>query len=199
VKKPKEKSNKPPRKPTTFGEMIAYLRTQKGLKQAELAGMVGSIAGSTISRIELGGVIPAEETARRILDRLTSDEKIKKDAMLLFTLIKPEAAPYKVSGKLLLDIITDLGINQSLLANHIDKTISAVQRIIAGNITPPGPMMKSIVKFLLNRGAKSEDVKKLRITRWKELILNNEQFADASIAERKRMIQCVSTILEKIR
>jgi predicted transcriptional regulator len=179
--------------------MIAYLRTQKGLKQAELAGMVGSIAGSTISRIELGGVIPAEETARRILDRLTSDEKIKKDAMLLFTLIKPEAAPYKVSGKLLLDIITDLGINQSLLANHIDKTISAVQRIIAGNITPPGPMMKSIVKFLLNRGAKSEDVKKLRITRWKELILNNEQFADASIAERKRMIQCVSTILEKIR
>ncbi|MEN3333515.1 MAG: hypothetical protein V7641_2880 [Blastocatellia bacterium] len=184
----------------TFGELVAEARRKNGLKQSDLAALVTKIhepqvGGSTISRIETGGVPISMGLGLSIIDALDPTPSQRRQLEQALDSYLDEfklPAPYQ-SGLVLDQIMKKIGMTNVDLATRIGKSHQLIQAVRAGIKLLSDEALMAIRQELSK--APAELLQELMRRHVVDVLMTMPRLTYLTKTQRKRLAECAAQII----
>ena len=187
----------------TLGKMLAELRMGRGLRQAEVSRATnGSVAPSTVSRIELGQVKGSVETIEELIKVLKPSPEVRRELRELREATEGEdSAPqgsYKDLRKMLGSLMGKYDISPAYVADHIlGLSKQFISQCLHGEKTFSPESFVKIKRTFDQRGAIPEEIRELEAAYLFAAIMSDSAFSWMPHKRRRAVAQAAADELKK--
>lgn len=195
---------------STFGELVAKHRKEKGWLQKELAQRAaehmpkGAFSGTAVSRIETGDLSPSQEAGTALIKALDLAPEAEESLVNLLRREikeakddKPSRGPFVATGDALERIISELKEVPGFEVGNITDFLNISRQVFhywrSGLELPPVPRLIELMKFFEKVGVAPGTLRDLRVAFAEDKLIHSGEFDFLKPEELKLIVACLKS------